>query len=156
MQTTKPYTVHSNFIERGMCNYLINFFENNETHSWIGEVLVCRLYEFAWRHDSIKKLIHKMNMFGAKNFGEGYYLQNIEVAKRTDLGMRMHKDYGYHDHAMICFLNDDYDGGQAIVEDNHIDPEIGKAIVLEGNKVEHGVSLTDGDRYVLLCWWSRI
>ena len=144
------------FLDRETCEWLVKFFEHAKVMQWAGEAFVARLYDNAEKNEEIKKLFQRMNVFGLDNFGEDYYIQNLEIAKRTDIGMGLHTDYEPHAFTMVCFLNDDFEGGEAIVDGSFIKPEVGKAIVFRGNRVEHGVSLTEGTRYALLCWWTKL
>lgn len=150
------FTTHRNLLDTGFCNYLIEFLNKQKTPvEWDDGVILTRLYDHIQDHEGIKMLHQQMTIFGVENFGSAYYVQSMEVVKRTDVGMIMHKDTIEHDHALVCFLNDNYDGGRAIVEEDYINPEIGKAVVVQGNRVKHGVTPTRGSRYVFLCWWSR-
>jgi predicted 2-oxoglutarate/Fe(II)-dependent dioxygenase YbiX len=58
--------------------------------------------------------------------------------------------------ACVCYLNDNYTGGDTILgtELKHITPKKGKMIIFEGQKIFHGISLvTSGDRFNLMSWW---
>ena len=55
----------------------------------------------------------------------------------------------------ICYLNDNYKGGRTLLENKMIDPEIGKLIVFNSQKVEHGVEKVIGDRFTYISWWKN-
>ena len=55
----------------------------------------------------------------------------------------------------ICYLNDNYKGGRTLLENKVIDPEIGKLIVFNSQKVEHGVEKVIGDRFTYISWWKN-
>jgi hypothetical protein len=150
------YQIHTQFLNDSFCRYLIGLLdkESNPVQYETNCVLI-DLYDKALTHDNIKILLQRLTRFGFENFGGDRYVQQIQVVKRTDMGMIIHKDHDRHENAMVCFLNDNYQGGQAIVAGERIEPEVGKAITLQGNTVSHGVMRCSGDRYVLLCWWSR-
>lgn len=57
------------------------------------------------------------------------------------------------DYSMTCFLNDDYDGGELVIENERsIKLSKGKAVIYPGNLL-HGVNeVTCGRRDVFVCW----
>ena len=54
---------------------------------------------------------------------------------------------------MDCHLNDDFEGGQTLLEDKKIAPEVGKVIVFISNKMKHGVEKVKGGRFTYISWW---
>lgn len=149
------YVTHPDFLTPSFCRYLIGILnkDKNPEHYEDG-CIITRLYDQAPTHDTIKILLQRITTFGLEHFGTNHYIQDIQVVKRTNMEMVMHKDVEHHVKSLVCFLNDDYAGGHAIVEDDYIRPEVGTAVVVDGNKVSHGVAPIKGDRYVLLVWWS--
>tara|TARA_Y100001951_G_C11048915_1_gene134467 strand:+ start:36 stop:476 length:441 start_codon:yes stop_codon:yes gene_type:complete len=55
----------------------------------------------------------------------------------------------------ICYLNNNFKGGRTLLEDKMIDPEIGKIIVFNSQKMEHGVEKVTGDRFTYISWWKK-
>ena len=53
----------------------------------------------------------------------------------------------------ICYLNDDFEGGQTLLEDKKIAPEVGIVIVFISNKMKHGVEKVKGGRFTYISWW---
>lgn len=150
------YQTHTEFLSASFCRYLIGLLANeSDPVQYERGCILIDLYEKALKHDNIKILLQLLTRFGFENFGSNHYVQQVQVVKRSNIGMIMHKDHDRHEQAMVCFLNDDYEGGHAMVVDERIAPEVGKAITLKGNSVSHGVTRCSGDRYVLLCWWSK-
>ena len=146
------------FFDRRLCNYLIAYF--HETDNRVKHqpgVEVVRLHE-QMHSESIKKIHAMLSHYGKDNYGKGHYIQNFEIVRRTPGNiMGLHKDFKPHDHTMIVFLNDDYEGGECHIEGINVGAEVGKAVTFPGNQLEHGVNEIYGKaRYVLTCWWSAI
>lgn len=57
------------------------------------------------------------------------------------------------DYSMTCFLSDDYDGGELVIE-NSISVKLpkGKAILYPGNLLHRVNEVTSGRRDVFVCW----
>lgn len=56
----------------------------------------------------------------------------------------------------ICYLNDDYEGGQTYFKDGTIfSPKTGRAVFFDGKYYLHGVKeVLSNDRYVLAIWYK--
>ena len=67
-----------------------------------------------------------------------------------------HKDFDYHPYTSILYLNDNYTGGETIVDGTTIIPEKNKLIGFEGDKMTHSVNeITEGTRYTIPCWYKH-
>ena len=69
----------------------------------------------------------------------------------------MHKDgktEKNNDWTSVCYLNDNYEGGETIVSDNAFYPKKGKLVVFNSKKLMHGVGRVNGNRYTLIAWWE--
>jgi hypothetical protein len=66
-----------------------------------------------------------------------------------------HDDTIYYDITTITYLNDSYEGGRTIVENIEIEPEVGKYIEFNSNKMHMVTELISGERFVLLCWYKN-
>ena len=68
----------------------------------------------------------------------------------------MHKDGGTHknnDWTSVCYLNDDYEGGYTLIEDDEFKPKKGRLVVFPSKKMNHGVSLVKSrSRYTYIAW----
>jgi len=57
------------------------------------------------------------------------------------------------DYSMTCFLNDDYDGGELVIENERsIKLSKGKAVIYPGNLLHKVNEVTCGRRDVFVCW----
>ena len=65
---------------------------------------------------------------------------------------KIHKQNSF---SAICYLNDNFKGGRTLLQDKKIVPEIGKVIVFNSQKMEHGVEEVIGDRFTYISWWKK-
>lgn len=79
----------------------------------------------------------------------------------SGLSCDIHKDVTYPGDPVkdnfwttVCYLNDDYRGGETIVEDQVFKPQKGQLLVFNGKVLSHGVSKIYGTRYTMIAWWS--
>ena len=54
-----------------------------------------------------------------------------------------------------AYLNDNFKGGRTLLQDKMIDTEVGKVIVFNSQKMEHGVEEVIGDRFTYISWWKK-
>ena len=70
----------------------------------------------------------------------------------------MHKDGSFkenNDRSCVCYLNDDFEGGETLIEDKSIKPKKGTLVVFPSKKMSHGVSLVKSNRYTYIAWWEE-
>ena len=71
----------------------------------------------------------------------------------------MHKDGSIHknnDWTSVCYLNDNYEGGETMIESDLIKPKKGRLVVFPSKKMSHGVSLVKRiPRYTYIAWWQE-
>ena len=71
----------------------------------------------------------------------------------------MHKDGRTHknnDWTSVCYLNDDYEGGYTLIEDDEFKPKKGRLVVFPSKKMNHGESLVKSrSRYTYIAWWQE-
>ena len=58
-------------------------------------------------------------------------------------------------YAVVIYLNDNFKGGRTLLENKMINPETGKLIVFNSQKMEHGVEKVMGDRFTYISWWKK-
>ena len=77
----------------------------------------------------------------------------------TDSFQDLHFDTGSNETTLssICYLNDDYEGGQTYFEEGTIfAPLTGRILFFDGKHYLHGVKkVISGDRYVLAIWYKN-
>ena len=67
--------------------------------------------------------------------------------------MNSHYD-DYCDYTLVCYLNDDYFGGETVVENMTYYPKSGKMILFNSSKNKHSVNTIIGNRYTYISWWK--
>tara|TARA_R100000008_G_C3495535_1_gene120937 strand:+ start:133 stop:657 length:525 start_codon:yes stop_codon:yes gene_type:complete len=56
----------------------------------------------------------------------------------------------------ICYLNDDFGGGETVVGDTAIPPKKGAVLAFDGLHISHGVNLiSEKPRYTYIAWWQE-
>ena len=72
---------------------------------------------------------------------------------------KMHKDgtiQKKNEWVSLCYLNDDYEGGETMIESDLIKPKKGRLVVFPSKKMSHGVSLVKRiPRYTYIAWWQE-
>ena len=73
----------------------------------------------------------------------------------------MHKDADIfetrnNDWTSVCYINDNYEGGETMIESDLIKPKKGRLVIFPGKKMFHGVSLVKRiPRYTYIAWWQE-
>ena len=87
---------------------------------------------------------------------------NVEYCNITtyskDSAMHFHKDATREETTgtSVTFINDDFQGGQGVVEGVTIDPLVGRTYYFDGQKLRHGVlNVIKGVRKVILIWYTN-
>ncbi len=56
--------------------------------------------------------------------------------------------------AFIIYLNEDYVGGETIVDKKKIEPKTGRVVIFSNGRLEHSVNkIEEGTRYTLIGWY---
>ena len=74
------------------------------------------------------------------------------------VGKDLHKDgedVTQNEWVSVCYLNDDFHGGETIIEDQMIKPRRGGLTVFNSNKLYHGVTPASAWRYTYIAWWKK-
>ena len=133
-----------NFLSSEHCNYLINFFKNNTPKP-------CR-DTFILKYKDLN-ILEKINL----NFKE-YNLHNpdhMEIV-RWPTGSKMDLHYDLGDRlSFIIYLNDDFKGGETIIDNITITPKIGRIVLFSNGIYKHEVKkINVGNRYTLIAWYK--
>jgi hypothetical protein len=77
---------------------------------------------------------------------------NLFIEKTAELFQNINNNF-----TGIIYLNDNYEGGETVIEDRIITPAIGKFIFFQGSKLTHRVNeIVFGSRYTIPCWFKII
>ena len=56
--------------------------------------------------------------------------------------------------AFIIYLNEDYIGGETIIDKKTIEPKTGRVVIFSNGRLEHSVNkIQEGTRYTLIGWY---
>ena len=79
----------------------------------------------------------------------------MEIVKwPTGSKMTLHRDEG-DTFSWIIYLNDDFEGGETVIDGIKIQPKIGRLVLFSNGFYEHEVKeITKGTRYTLIAWYK--
>jgi len=149
--------VIENFLPEEKINYLLDYHKNNfylknnlsKKHRDT-EVIMCQ-------NDPInfKKIETILNDF-IKKINKNYVINYFEIVKwPCGESQAEHFDLQYHPYTTILYLNDDFEGGETVVNYKAFMPKKNTLIGFEGNKIIHKVNeIKKGSRYTLPCWYK--
>jgi hypothetical protein len=135
------------FLDPKTCKDLINEFEkykfNHKLFYQRTKLEVLLINDSLLFKDIIKKY-HIDNL----------YIQNFEI-HRWPIGAKhdWHKDNRFYNYTSITYLNDDYIGGNTMVDKKIVVPKIGKRIKFDADVLHCVTELKEGVRYVIVCWY---
>lgn len=170
-----------NYISDDDCEYLISAWKNNKQvrdkhksndNFWINRSLGLKMLE---KDHPVNKILQKyfndnlqhdiLSFFNDSNqleydnihimhWEKGQGMENHYDGRNLDLSSE--HPMPWRKYTIICYLNDDFEGGLLTLPDKEIDIQPKKGLLiafLGGYKVLHGVSeITKGNRYTALCW----
>lgn len=153
------YISHIN-LDNQTTKYLIDSFKENimNTYVW-DETRVLSLdrvdkSEFYYRVLDLAKHVKSL-VFHDEKFST---LQNVEIVKYPcGAHKNFHKDRTRKTTtgASITYLNDDYIGGQTVIEGIDVQPLSGRTVYFDGMEFRHAVSnVIKNDRYTLSMWYG--
>ena len=99
--------------------------------------------------DVLKHIIETFTFYPFKN------IDNMEIVKwPTGSKMALHRDEG-DKFSWIIYLNDDFEGGETVIDGIKIQPKIGRLVLFSNGFYEHEVKeITKGTRYTLIAWYK--
>ena len=139
---------YKNFFSIEECNTLINNFKKEaQHHETYRDTILLRL------KDASPKLIDTLQKdFNIiLNYGQIVHWPNGSFMNSHYDGT-LNKDNNF---TAICYLNNNFKGGRTLLEDKMIDPETGKLIVFNSQKMAHGVEKVIGERFTYISWWKK-
>ena len=152
--------VIDDFLTADECDFLINYYKKHPTN--------CKVtYE-----STLLLLMADTSLFDLRKSWIRYrYLKKIKKEFSLKLNddaivfwpptsfKKMHKDgtmQKKNEWVSVCYLNDDYEGGETMIESDLIKPKKGRLVVFPSKKMSHGVSLVKRiPRYTYIAWWQE-
>ena len=152
-----PLRIKENFLSEEKINNLINYHKNNfniknnlsKKHRGT-EIIMCE--KDPKNFQEIKIILNDF----IKSINKNYVVHYFEIVKwPCGESQNEHFDFEFHPYTSILYLNDNFEGGETVVENKNIFPEKNKLIGFEGNKMIHKVNkIKKGSRYTLPCWYT--
>ncbi len=138
--------IYENFLSNQECNNYINYFlSNKDKIKQYRNTFILKLFD----PNLLNKLV---NNFSIKKLNNP---DNLEIVRWPENSfMDFHYDKG-DDLSFIIYLNEDFLGGETIINDLNVKPKIGKIVIFSNGKLLHKVNKIDkGDRYTLIGWYK--
>jgi len=136
------------FLSKDHCTNLINRFKNyNGKFEKFNKRFLLKLLKYP--EDTLFKEI--INLYHLPN----QKIENIEILF-WEIGEShpWHTDKVFYKYTTITYLNEGYVGGRTIIENTTIEPETGKFIGFNADKMHCVTELKSGERFVLICWYN--
>jgi len=154
------YKEYKNFFNLKKCNSLINNFkENVQHHRKYRDAIILRTKEVS--PILVDTLLKDFNII--LNYERIIYWPNSEsIFRGSGCGLVGVMNQNYegqvvkdNDFSAICYLNNNVEGERILLQNKIMDPEIGKVIVFNSQKMEHEGEETVSDRFAYISWWKR-
>ena len=76
---------------------------------------------------------------------------DVDIPPKNSVGT------GIIDWTTVCYLNENFLGGETLVDKRYIEPKKGRVVAFNSKILPHGVNMVDRDsRYTLIIWWSEM
>ena len=164
--------VYDNVLNDKECEFLIRYFNrhyNNEenTGNNFSRILTLTL-NTNWRTVSWTHWFHiRVNLIRRKCLRRVMeeiplklqYAQVVHWSSGSFLDLHYDIDYPHegegsvNDFVTVCYLNDNFEGGETVLDYNDMKPKRGKLIAFPSKEILHGVKPVRGDRYTHIAWW---
>ena len=151
-------------IPSNICFDMIEIYKNNEDSAKVWRDTKPLILENISNQEELnrcKRAIKYVNNAAVSFFGKDTYAEIAYIVKWPTGSYQPYHTDGIKESSTfssITYLNDDFDGGETdfINEDFFIKPKIGRTVLFDGKKFEHGVKeITNGIRYTLALWYSN-
>ena len=136
-----------NFLNLKECNYVIKDFSDNFKHTKIHRNT--RILRVMY-----KPVCDKLNsLFKFYDFSNPYNMEIVLWDKKSK--MDLHLDKVGNKFAFIIYLNDDYGGGETIIDNIKIKPKTGRIVLFSNGFYLHKVNeIKNKKRYTLIGWYK--
>tara|TARA_R110002020_G_scaffold242710_2_gene456064 strand:- start:233 stop:673 length:441 start_codon:yes stop_codon:yes gene_type:complete len=136
-----------NFLTLKECDSVIKDFNDNLKHTRAHRDTL--LLEVMY-----KPVCNKLNtIFSFFNFDKPDNMEIVLWNKNSK--MESHYDEGGNTFSFIIYLNDDYNGGETVIDDITIKPKTGRLVLFSNGFYLHKVNkIKDKKRYTLVGWYK--
>ena len=150
--------IQNDYLNHLECKFLIDFYEKNNSRAkeWRDTY---PLYLTPLNDEKVNEYIYKTKYFVKQKFNSALEVTNAEIVKwPVNSFQNWHYDRNPRPSGSklvsICYLNDDYKGGETEIEDMIIKPQRGTTIIFDGFNNKHRVKKVQGSsRYTLIIWY---
>ena len=153
-----------NFLTIDECDFIASYYKEHSENHLMDENLTTHIrfldisfYHFRMR-SLIKKFIRNIEKdfsFLMFNYGQIVYWPNgSSKGLHIDVDSPPSKDVGSGivDWTAVCYLNDNFDGGQTLIGNDKIEAKKGRLVLFNSKKILHGVNKVCGNRYTFIAW----
>jgi predicted 2-oxoglutarate/Fe(II)-dependent dioxygenase YbiX len=154
-------------LDKKLCDNIIEYFEHSQKSEnedfFSGRTLYVSEIEDIMLRRKLKSFIYKVTQQAYIQYQEFIFPTFCDIVKwYPGMNMEVHVDDGYPDLSMrhytsICYLNDDYGGGETFLPNHNYSciPKKGKVVIFP-SYYPHGVNLIKNNlRYTLAMWFTR-
>jgi hypothetical protein len=136
---------YESFLTVEECNSYINYFNNDDKIKKYRDTFTLGI------NDTL--LLNKLkDVFKIDKLQNPDNLEIVQWPKDSFMGP--HYDTG-DSLAFIIYLNENYKGGETVIENLKIKPRTGKIVIFSNGKLEHEVNkIEEGTRYTLIGWYK--
>jgi len=149
-----------NFISNELCDFFVKYhntnpytFKHRNTETGYIYIIDCDT-QSAKGDFAFKFLINKLNFF-VDEILKNSFVDYAQIVKWPEgEWQEEHFDFQHQSLTSVLNLNDDYEGGETVVDDKIIKPKKGKIILFNGTQTKHKVlPIRSGTRYTNATWY---
>tara|TARA_B100000686_G_scaffold165605_1_gene173224 strand:- start:1778 stop:2275 length:498 start_codon:yes stop_codon:yes gene_type:complete len=159
--------IKENFLTMDECDFIASYYkEHSEKYVLSSDSTYIRFLDIPFYHFRMRSLIKKFIRNIEKDFS--FLMFNYGQIVHWSVGsyLNLHKDVdipssnsvgsGVVDWTGVCYLNDNFDGGQTVIGDDKIEAKKGRLLLFNSKKILHGVNKVCGNRYTIIAWFEEI
>jgi len=140
------------FIEYHKKNFLKLSRELNYSHNDTDIIKISNIHHEEFRYLQSRLCYHIKKDFDYLSYPN--YFEIVKWGPGTFQGS--HQDFDYHPFTSIIYLNDNFEGGETVVEKTKVIPKTGLMITFGGSLLNHKVlEITKGFRYTIPVWYVQ-
>ena len=158
-------SIIDNFLTDDECDFLIDYFKKSSNHSTYQSTSTIELkntsiFDFRKSYIRFKYTYRIKRKFKLKKLYDQLVFWPVSSFKLshidTDIILSKNKKLASVDWTSVCYLNDNYDGGETVISENKIKPKKGRLVVFPSKKLYHGVlPVEKSSRFTFISWWSN-
>lgn len=149
------------FVSFDACDELIEFYTDHQEDAFeYGLTRPLDLYNDKGKiydNDLINNFLDYVTLICSK-FENNLKLDKAQIVKwEVGSDMKEHSDPPPDVFAALIYLNDDYDGGQTVIDDMIVPPHKGDLLVFSNGQINHHVKkVSNKERYTFAFWYAWI